>query len=52
MLNFGAGVHTLALSEVAAGATVALATDMVRSGAVDLSDLALGRNEALVLRLT
>jgi alpha-glucosidase len=51
VLNFGAGAHALDLSGVAAGATIALATGIVRSRTVDLSALAIGPNEGLVLRL-
>lgn len=51
VLNFGAGSHTLDLSRVGPRATVAVATDTVRRGPVDLARLALGPNEGLVLRL-
>jgi alpha-glucosidase len=51
VLNLGEDAHTLDLSGVAAGATIAVASDMVRSGPVDLSALELGPNEGLVLRL-
>jgi alpha-glucosidase len=52
VLNFGAGEHKLDLSRVAQAATIAVATDMTRSGQVDLSKLTLNPNEGLVLRLT
>jgi alpha-glucosidase len=51
VLNFGSGEYTLDLSSVAPGATVAVATDMVRSSPVDLSALVLRPNEGLLLRL-
>ncbi len=51
VLNFGDNGHTLDLSHVAANAAVAVATDMVRRGRVDLSKLSVGANEGLVLRL-
>jgi alpha-glucosidase len=51
VLNFGDEVHTLDLSQAGFTATIAVATDMVRSGSVDLSNLVLGANEGLVLRL-
>jgi len=51
VLNFGTGEHTLDLSSVASSATIAVATDMVRSGSVDLSALALRPDEGLLLRL-
>ena len=59
VLNFGSGEHALDLSwtpEAGSGdagrtATVAVATDMLRSGAVDLSRLLVSPNEGLVLRL-
>ncbi|MEW5956363.1 MAG: alpha-amylase family glycosyl hydrolase [Chloroflexota bacterium] len=58
-LNFGSERHALDLSRVgeltssrvAPQAEIAVATDMVRRGEVALSDLALGPNEGLVLRL-
>jgi len=50
VLNFGDGSHTLDLSLVASRTEIALATDMVREGAVDLSRLDLRPNEGLVLR--
>ena len=51
VLNFAAGTHTLDLSEIGVTAEVAVATDMVRAGLVDLSSLNLESNEGLVLRL-
>ena len=51
VLNFGRGLHTLNLSHVARQATISVVTDMVRSGSVDLSSLACGSNEGLVLRI-
>jgi alpha-glucosidase len=51
VLNFGDEVHTLDLSQAGFTATIAVATDMVRSGSVDLSNLVLGANEGLMLRL-
>ena len=51
VLNFGSKKHSLNLSQVARQADIAVATDMVRRGEVALSDLALGPNEGLVLRL-
>ena len=50
-LNFGGGEHTLDLGHVAISADIVVATDMVRTGSVDLSSLVLGPNEGLVLRL-
>jgi alpha-glucosidase len=51
VLNFGADEHTLHLGQLGRTATIAVATDMVRHGTVDLSRLHLGPNEGLVLRL-
>ena len=51
VLNFGGASHTLDLSQVAGRAAIVVATDMVRTGSVDLSKLALGPNEGLVLHL-
>lgn len=51
VLNFGPESHTLDLSHVAPQATIAVATDMVRSGPVDLSNLTCGPDEGLILRL-
>lgn len=50
-LNFSDDAHTLDLSRLARTAKIALATDMVRSGKVELSSLTLSPNEGLVLRL-
>jgi len=50
-LNFVDAAQMLDLSAVAATATIAVATGMVRSGTVDLYNLQLGPNEGLVLRL-
>ena len=52
VLNFAGEAHTLDLSEVAPTATIAIATDMVRTGPVDLAEVSLGPNEGLVLRLS
>jgi alpha-glucosidase len=51
LLNFGPETHTLSLSHVAPTAQIAVATDMVRQGLVDLAKLSLAPNEGLVLRL-
>jgi alpha-glucosidase len=51
VLNFGADSHLLDLSHVGEQAEIAIATDMVRTGAVNLGELALRPNEGLVLRL-
>jgi alpha-glucosidase len=51
VLNFGDESHELDLSQVADKAEIAVGTDMVRSGEVDLSELKLGPNEGLALRL-
>lgn len=51
VLNFGQQAHTLNLSDTAPQAVITVATDMVRSGPVDLARLALGPNEGVVLRL-
>jgi alpha-glucosidase len=51
VLNFGNDSHTLDLSQIGFTATITVATDMVRSGSVDLFSLTLGANEALLLRL-
>jgi alpha-glucosidase len=50
-LNFGAKAHALDLSQVGRTATVAVATDMLRHGEVDLANLSLDANEGLILRL-
>lgn len=52
ILNFGPRKHTLDLSRNARTGTIAVATDMVRSGGVDLGYLRIGPNEGLVLRLS
>ncbi len=52
VLNFGTVTHTLDLSRAARAATIAVATDMARGGAVDLTRLQLNPNEGLVLRLS
>ena len=51
VLNFTATTHTLHLDHVADTATIAVATDMERSGSISLSALILAPNEGLVLRL-
>jgi alpha-glucosidase len=51
VLNFGSDSHTLDLSQAGFTATIVVATDMARTGSVDLFSLALGANEGLVLRL-
>jgi len=51
VLNFGDKQHTLNFGHVAAQATIAVATDMKRSGPLDLSNLLLQPNEGMVLRL-
>jgi alpha-glucosidase len=51
VLSFAAQAHVLDLTGVAASASIALSTSMVRHSAVDLSAMALGANEGLVLRL-
>ncbi|MDQ2694852.1 MAG: alpha-amylase family glycosyl hydrolase, partial [Pseudomonadota bacterium] len=51
VLNFGDNALTLDLSEVAATARVAVATDMARMGRSELAALALNPHEGLVLRL-
>jgi glycosidase len=50
VLNFGVRRHTLDLGRVAASANIMVATGM-RSGDVELTRLALGPNEGLVLKL-
>ncbi|MCB9419776.1 MAG: alpha-amylase [Ardenticatenaceae bacterium] len=52
ILNFGGGTNTLNLAHVAKRAEIAIATDMTRSGSVDLSNMTIYPNEGLVLRLT
>jgi len=51
VLNFGGDEHTLDLSQAGQKAIIAVATDMQRSGSVDLSALKIHANEGLVLRL-
>jgi len=51
VLNFGCETHTLDLSAVASRAEIALATELQRSGTIDLTALNLAPNEGLVLRL-
>jgi len=51
VLNFGGGAHRLNLNRLASSATIAISTDMMRAGQLDLSKLSLGPNEGLVLRL-
>ena len=52
VLNFGSDTYGLDLSRVGnTSATIAVATNMVRQGSVDVSGLELGPNEGLVLRL-
>lgn len=51
ILNFGAQMHQLNLSHVAANANIVVATDMQRNGAVDLNKLVVNPNEGLVLRV-
>jgi len=51
VINFGGRTHTLDLNQVASRAEISIATGMERAGEVDLSRLALGSNEGLVLRL-
>ena len=51
VLNFAAGTPTLDLSQLGNTAEIAVATDMVRAGTVELSNLILRPNEGLVLRL-
>jgi alpha-glucosidase len=51
LLNFGSGSHTLNLSHLAGEASITVASDMQRSGPVDLTALALGPDEGLLLRI-
>jgi alpha-glucosidase len=51
VLNFGDAARTLNLAHIAPAAEMAVGTDMVRQGRVDLGNLAIGANEGLVLRL-
>ncbi|MCA9920653.1 MAG: hypothetical protein KC445_22020, partial [Anaerolineales bacterium] len=50
VLNFGPNAHTLDLSHIAVGATIAIATDRVRDGLIDMSSLEIKGNEGLLLR--
>lgn len=50
VLNFGDRAHVLNLSYGPKTAAIEIASDMVRSGPVDLSKLRVGPNEGLVLR--
>ena len=50
-LNFSPNAYTLDLSAVAQEAQIEVATDMVSTGLVNLSNLSLGPNEGLVLRI-
>jgi glycosidase len=52
ILNFAANTHTLDVSQVAQTATIAIATDMSRTGSLDVSNLRLHPNEGLVLHLS
>jgi alpha-glucosidase len=52
LLNFGSNSRTLDLSHLATDATIAVASDMQRSGPVNLAALALGPHEGLLLRLS
>lgn len=51
VLNFGDQENVLNLAYTPKTAAIAIATDMVRSGPVDLSKLSVAPNEGLVLRL-
>jgi alpha-glucosidase len=51
VLNLGGGSHILDLSDEGAAASIEISTSMTRSGPVELSQLALGPDEGLVLRL-
>ncbi len=51
VLNFKPEEHTLDLSKIGPVATISVATDRNRHGTIDLSQLWLGPNEGLVLRL-
>jgi alpha-glucosidase len=52
LLNFGSGSHTIDLSHLASNATIAVASDMQRSGPINLAALTLDPDEGLILRLT
>lgn len=51
MLNFGTDTYTIDLSHIALQANIEIATDMVRTGVVDLKSLTLNANEGLVIRV-
>lgn len=51
VLNFGDAAHTVDLSRVAAQAEIAAATDMQRTGLLNLEQLTVQANEGLLLRL-
>ncbi|MBK8984742.1 MAG: DUF3459 domain-containing protein [Chloroflexi bacterium] len=51
VLNFGREAHTLDLSAVADMAVIAVASDMQRSGPVNLAALSISPDEGLVLKL-
>jgi alpha-glucosidase len=51
VLNFGSTAHSLDLSHLAPQATIAVASDMQRHGAVSLSALTVAANEGVVLRV-
>ena len=51
VLNLGSSQHTLDLSAAGSTAQIAIASDLLRAGNVDLAHLALGPDEGLVLRL-
>lgn len=51
VLNLGSEQQALDLSHIATSATIAISTDMVRAGTVDLPHLQIGPNEGLVLQI-
>lgn len=51
LLNFGSNRHTLNFSRVASSATLAVSTDMLPTGPVNLSSLTLQPDQGLLLRL-
>lgn len=51
VLNFGQGTHRLNVGDMGETAVIVVATDMARRGLVTLSDLSVGPNEGLVLRI-
>ncbi|MBK7179182.1 MAG: DUF3459 domain-containing protein [Chloroflexi bacterium] len=51
VLNFGQRTHRLDVGNMGETAVIVVATDMARRGLVTLSDLSVGPNEGLVLRL-